>query len=334
MNEITSKQKLLNKNGTLANPGYAKHMLYAYDRSKVKCAPLRLKEWDFYQIHFGHIALQITMGHISFASSVSATLIDLDTGKRRTVGRQIMFNNVFADKMPQNPEVPNKLQFFSDNLLCQFETTDKDRRLSLTSVGRKGLKAEIDVMLTNCSVSKDKMVIATPFVKKRQWYLNYKENCFVVNGRCRIDDMSYEIHSGFGLLDWGRGVWPYSHSWVWGNGGTVVDGKHFGFNIGWGFGDTSHATENMFFYDNKAYKLGKVNEMRIGDDYRYTDEDGRFVFDVEMLYDNYTATKAVIVNNSCHQRFGLWCGYVVLDDGQRLYVPPFLAFCEHAKNRW
>lgn len=47
MNEITSKQKLLNKNGTLANPGYAKHMLYAYDRSKVKCAPLRLKEWDF-----------------------------------------------------------------------------------------------------------------------------------------------------------------------------------------------------------------------------------------------------------------------------------------------
>ena len=60
----------------------------------------------------------------------------------------------------------------------------------------------------------------------------------------------------------------------------------------------------------------------------------RFVFDVEMLYDNYTQTKAVIVNNSCHQRFGLWCGYVVLDDGQRLYVPPFIAFCEHADNRW
>ena len=105
------------------------------------------------------------MGHISYASSVSATLIDLDTGKRKTVGRQIMFNNVFADKMPQNPEAPNKLQFFSDNLLCQFETTDKERRLSLTSVGKKQLKAEIDVMLTNCSVSKDKMVIATPFAK-------------------------------------------------------------------------------------------------------------------------------------------------------------------------
>ena len=89
MNEITSKQKLLNKNGTLANPGYAKHMLYAYDRSKVKCAPLRLKEWDFYQIHFGHIVLQITMGHISYASSVSATLIDLDTGKRKTVAGRL-----------------------------------------------------------------------------------------------------------------------------------------------------------------------------------------------------------------------------------------------------
>ncbi len=334
MNEITSSQRLLNKNGVLANPGYAKHMFYTYNPKQAKTSPLRLKEWDFYQIHFGHTVLQITMGHISYASSISATVIDLDTGKRKTIGKQIMFSNVFAGKMPKNPEIPNTLQYFSDNLLCQFEVTEKTRRLSLTAVTKKGLKAEIDVMLTNCFAAKDKMVIATPFANKRQWYLNYKENCFVASGRCRIEDMDYEIHNGFGILDWGRGVWPYSHSWVWGNGGTVVDGKHFGFNIGWGFGNTSAATENVFFYDNKAYKLGKVEEMQIGDDYRYEDEEGRFVFDVEMLYDNYTTTKAVWVNNSCHQRFGLWCGYVVLDDGQRLYVPPFLAFCEHAKNHW
>ena len=312
MNEIVTTQKLLNKSGALSNAGYAKRMLYVYDRKRVKCPPLRLKEWDFYQIHFGHIVLQMTMGHISYATSVSATLIDLDTGKRRSVGKQLLFKNAFKNKMSENPETPSTLKYFSDNILCQFEVTEKSRRLSLSCVGKKGLKAEIDVLLTNCSANKDKMVIATPFANRHQWYLNYKENCFVASGRCRIDDMAYEIHNGFGLLDWGRGVWPYSHSWVWGNGGT----------------------ENMFFYDNKAYKLGKVEEMQIGDDYRYTDDEGRFVFDVEMLYDNYTTTKAVIVNNSCHQRFGLWCGYVVLDDGQRLYVPPFLAFCEHAKNHW
>lgn len=333
MNELTSKQKLLAKNGNIANPGWARHMYYMYDRKQVKNAN-KLKEWDFYQIHFGHIVLQLTMGHVSYASSISATIIDLDNEKRRTIGKQIMLRNVFKNKMPTNPEEPNVIRYFSKNLLCQFETTDKNRRLSFTYVTKKGLRAEIDVSLTNMSHFKDKMVIATPFEKDKQFYLNYKENCFVVNGKCRIDDMSYQIHNGFGLLDWGRGVWPYKHSWVWGNGGTVVDGKHFGFNIGWGFGDTSQATENMFFYDNKAYKLGAVEEMKIGDEYRYVSEDKRFVFDVEMLYDNFTQTKAVIVNNSCHQRFGLWCGYVVLDDGGRLYVPPFVAFCEHADNKW
>jgi len=333
MNELTSFQHLLTKSGNIANPAFARHMYYIYDRNQVKRAS-KLKEWDFYQINFGHVVLQLTMGHISYASSITATLIDMDKNIRRSTGKVMLFNNVFKNKMPLNPEVPNVLRYFSPNLMAQFETTEKGRRLSFTYLTKKGPSAEIDVYLTNCSPNKEKMVIATPFAKPKQWYLNYKENCFIVNGTCRIDDMNYKIHNGFGVLDWGRGVWPRKSSWVWGNGSTVVEGKHFGFNIGWGFGDTSAATENMFFYDNKAYKLGNVEETKIGDEYRYESDDKRFVFDVEMLYDNYTSTKAVIVNNSCHQRFGLWCGYVVLDDGQRLYIPPFLAFCEHAQNKW
>ena len=189
-------------------------------------------------------------------------------------------------------------------------------------------------MLTNVSKSKEKMVIATPFDKSKQWYLNYKENCFTVNGYVRIADVAYQIQNGFGLLDWGRGVWPFHHKWVWGNGGTTVNGKNFGFNIGWGFGNTSAATENAFFYDNKMYKLGEVQEIKLGDVYRYIDQDERFVFDVEPIYDNFTKTHIAWVNNRCHQIFGKWSGYVVLDDGTTMEIPPFVAFCEHADNRW
>ena len=224
MNELTSRQKLLTKSGNVANPGWGRHMYYLYDRKQIKDAR-RLKEWDFYQIHFGHIVLQLTMGHVSYASSISAAIIDLDNEKRRSIGKQIMFRNVFKNKMSVNPEEPNTLQYFSKRLLCQFETTYKNRRLSFTYVSKSGLKAEIDVLLTNCSASKDKMVIATPFDKDKQWYLNYKENCFIVNGKCRIGDMAYEIRNGFGLLDWGRGVWPYKHNWAWGNGGTIVEDR-------------------------------------------------------------------------------------------------------------
>ena len=334
MPEITKPQPLLDEKGNLKTRGYAKHMNFVYDKKFAKPSS-RLKEWDFYQIHFDErYVLQLTLGHVSYAMQISAVILDLETGTRRAINKVAPAKRSFKRKMPTNPEVAHALQYFSKNIHVQFETTDKYRHLSFTATDSKGIKAEINLMLTNVIKSKDKMVIATPFAKRRQWYLNYKENCFVANGSCRIEDVCLDVKDGFGVLDWGRGIWPYKHSWIWGNGGTVVNNKHFGFNIGWGFGNTEAATENMFFYDNKAYKLGDVEEVKVGDNYRYQDSDKRFVFDVEPIFDNFTKTKMLWVNNKCHQVFGKWSGHVVLDDGKTIDIPAFVAFCEHADNKW
>ena len=40
---------------------------------------------------------------------------------------------------------------------------------------------------------------------------------------------------------------------------VIINPKNeIGFNIGYGFGDTSNATENMVFYNGKAHKLEDV----------------------------------------------------------------------------
>lgn len=334
MREITARQKLLDKNGNLINAGYAKHMYFDYDKKLAKRPAFSLKEWDFYQVHFGHTVLQMTIGHVSYCADASATIIDLDTGKRRTVSSTVLFPDRKRKNMPADPETPNKVQVFGKNFHMQFLSNGNRRRLTLCSSDKYGVNADIDVLLTNCGREKEKMVIATPFDKKRRWYLNYKENCFVATGHCAIGDMRCEIENGFGLLDWGRGVWPFRNEWVWGNGGAVVDGKHFGFNIGWGFGNTSSATENMFFFDNKAYKLGVVKETKNGEKFRYKDDSKRFDFTVEPLFDNFTKRDVAFIHTQCHQVFGIWKGSVVLDDGTKIKIPPFLAFCEHADNRW
>lgn len=322
------------QDGKLNACGYATHMNFTYNKKGQKLPTLGLKEWDFYQIVCGRKVLQMTIGHVSYLSQISAYIFDLDTGKRAGLSKVLVGSRRIKKQLSHNPELPSKTQYFSNKLKIQFEVTDKKRRLTLSKMDKYGVFAEIDVTLTNLSDEKDKMVIATPFDKPKQWYLNYKENCFVCNGYARIGDMEMDVKDGNGVIDWGRGVWPRKHQWIWGNGSTLVNGKHFGFNIGWGFGVTDNATENMFFYDNKAYKLQDVKEIRNGDKLRYVDTDKRFVFDVEPLYDNYTQTKAVVVNNSCHQYWGTWSGYVILDDGTRLDIPPFVAFCEHANNNW
>lgn len=331
-NKIETKVNLL-ENGKLANSGYATEMKFVYNKKGQKLPSLALKEWDFYQIVCGRKVVQLTIGHISYFSQLSAIIIDLDTGARAEVSKLLLGSRKIKKQLAVNPELPSKAQYFGKNLKMQFEVTDKIRRLTLSKSDKFGIFAEIDVTLTNLSPDKDKMVIATPFEDEKQWYLNYKENCFVANGYARIGAMEVEIKDGNGVLDWGRGVWPKKHSWTWGNGSTVVEGKHFGFNVGWGFGNTENATENMFFYDNKAYKLQDVKELQNGDKVRYIDTDKKFVFDVEPIFDNFTQTKAV-VDNSCHQVWGLWHGHVVLDDGTKLKIPPFIAFCEHADNNW
>ena len=44
--EILSEIPLLDKNGNLTEPGFAKKLLPVYRRADIKASPLRIKEWD------------------------------------------------------------------------------------------------------------------------------------------------------------------------------------------------------------------------------------------------------------------------------------------------
>ena len=72
------------------------------------------------------------------------------------------------------------------------------------------------------------------------------------------ESIDFDNASTRGLLDWGRGVWTYHNTWYWGAGAGKVGDKEIGFNIGYGFWDTSNASENMVFVNGKAHKLDQV----------------------------------------------------------------------------
>lgn len=75
------------------------------------------------------------------------------------------------------------------------------------------------------------------------------------------DGKLYEFspETDFGGLDWGRGVWTYDNIWYWGSGSGEVDGHRFGFNIGYGFGDTSAASENVIFMTVRLIRQMMLN---------------------------------------------------------------------------
>jgi len=203
--------------------------------------------------------------------------------------------------------------------------------------GGKGLKA----LITLESLDDDTMVIATPFkTDKKAFYYNQKINCMRASGKVLYDGKLYEFDpkTDFGGLDWGRGVWTYDNVWYWGSGSGEVDGHRFGFNIGYGFGDTSAASENVIFYDGVAHKLDDV-KFNISDNFidpwTFTSSDGRFEMKFEPIIDrsDYTSVLDIIVTNQ-HQVFGKMSGKAVLDDGTVIRLKDFLCFAEKVHNKY
>lgn len=328
---IAQRTELLDEKGRLASPGYATEMMWRYDPRRVHARPFALKEWDFFQVQLGEWVLQFTLGHVSYAHNAAVTLLRPSDGARE------MFNILRPFALGDMGASPEALHVVS--------AAGKGWRMSADYLGRHVIltaataNGYMDVQLTlHRFQHDDKMVIATPFDKPTQFYLNSKEHFPLVTGFARLGDVRAEAHAGdTALLDWGRGVWPFRQEWYWGCGSGMAGERRVGFNIGWGFGDLSNATENMFFLDGKAVKLGALetdmDENALDRPWHFRDEDG--VLDMTMIpeYDNATATKMLWVDNSCHQVYGTFSGTVRTEDATVAFSG-LRAFVEHARNRW
>ena len=151
-----------------------------------------------------------------------------------------------------------------------------------------------------------------------------------------------ETAQHFAVLDWGRGVWTYDNTWYWGSASGLADNIPFGFNIGYGFGDTSAASENVLFYGGKIHKLSQVKfeiPMKDGtEDYmspwKFTSDNGRFEMDFIPTLDRKSKTDFKVLMSDQHQVFGRFTGTAVLDDGTKLEIRDLAGFAEKVRNKW
>lgn len=335
-NKITKRTALLDEKGNIANPGYCVRSLYDYDRSKITANPTRIKEWDFYQISNERYVFQIVLADISIGGAGFFTAFDMATGER--VEHMNLSLLTFGRLgLEENNEVPHTLRNRRGKFDLQIKSGKTKKILTVKLPGKIDACIELDVM-----PELESLVMAVPFEKDGQFYLNQKMNCMPAKGYVKAGKIDTELNpeTTFCVLDWGRGVWPYAVSWYWGNGTVLLpEGKLFGFEIGWGFGDMSAFTENTLFYDGKAHKIGTVSLTKDEKDWMkpwvFTSDDGRFEMTMTPVFDNYTSSRVAVAGNRCHQVFGTWAGYAVLDDGTKIELNNNMtAFCEFSDNLW
>jgi len=186
----------------------------------------------------------------------------------------------------------------------------------------------------------DTMVIATPWKKnKKAFYYNQKITCMKAKGSVTVKGRTYTFHDSkdYGILDWGRGVWTYDNTWFWGIGSGTVNGKPFGYNIGYGFGDTSAASENMLFYDGRCHKLDLVDfciPENVMDTWNMTSSDNRFRMQFNPFFNDRTDISVGVMSQHADKLFGMLNGIAVLDDGKELKIENLPVFHERVHNKW
>ena len=334
---------LLNENGELIECGYATKLLKNYDRKAIKAKKWRIKEWDYYLVTNDDFGIAFTIADNGYMGLISASFLDFEKRTERTISPMVVMP-MGKLHMPSTSETGD-VHFENKKVELSYYHEDGGRRLVLNMPNfENGFPLIADILLTD--IPEDSMVIATPFKEDpKAFYYNQKIVGMRAQGLIIHQGVEIEVNpeKTFGILDWGRGVWTYENTWYWGAGNGLIDGKVFGFNIGYGFGDTSAATENMIFYNGKAHKFEGI-EFQIPkaadgkDDFmkpwKFVSTDGRFNANFTPILDRASLTSLVVIASDQHQVFGYFNGDAILDDGTVIQMKDFLGFAEKVSNKW
>jgi hypothetical protein len=340
--EITQPLPLLNDKGHIIREGWARHPYWQYDRSAIKAPWYRIKEWDYYSVFSadGQFGISITVSDLGYLGLMSVGFLDMSKAYFHQVEDFTLLPHGKTGLGTDSDT--GTVVYRGKKMAITYVYSAGERRISIVAndiedtKGNKGLQAEITLQQPP---EMESMNIATSWKENRRaFYYNRKINCMPADGFIQIGSHKLSFHpsNDFGALDWGRGVWTYKNRWYWGSGSGYVEGKPFGFNIGYGFSDRTPASENMLFFDGIAHKLAEVTFHIDTTDYmkpwRFSSSDGRFEMDFLPLVDRAAKVNLGLVRTDQHQVFGYFNGTAILDDGRKLVLKDFFGFAEDVFN--
>ena len=333
--------KLLDVYGNLIEAGYSKELVKEYDRKAITAPALRIKEWDYYYIGNSKYGVALTIADNSYMALGSVSFLDFN--KKEFTTRSIMKWFTKGKTNLPSTSLTGDVAYTGKNIHLEFLNDGDKRTLKATFKEFQKIK-DFSCEFELFNAPNESMVIATPFDKKHYFYYNQKINCIRAKGEARIGGNVYKFSSDdtFAVLDWGRGVWTYKNTWYWSSLNSMVDGRRIGFNLGYGFGNTSKATENMLFLDGKAYKIdevtfhipknskGKDNYL---DEWRISSNDNSVNLKFTPILNRKDYTNALIIKSDQNQVFGKFSGTLVINN-EIIQIKDLVGFAEKVKNCW
>ncbi len=340
--EITAQGKLLDPQGRLTTAGWSRQPVLDCNLENAQfyklrfLQALRMKRWDYYAIFTPTHFFSFTVSDIGYLGMIFAYVVDFANQHYHEETVAVPFARGVL--LPRN-STEGQSHFDNGRVKLDFRAEAGKRTLSVNWPGFEGadLSAEVTPSMLPAHES---MTIVIPIEQKR-FYYNRKINCMPAEGWVNYKGQRYELDSAntLGGLDWGRGVWAYDSFWVWASSsGFLPDGRTLGLNMGYGFGDTSAASENAMILDGRIHKLARVDFSYDPKDFMkpwtMRSPDGRLDLTFEPFLERLAKTDMWLLRSEVHQMFGRYSGIILSDEGERIEVKNQVGFAEEHHARW
>lgn len=342
-NEITNETELLDDNGKLKQIGWAREQNLDCNLENARFYALkalqtfRIKRWDYYAVFTPERFFSATVADLGYAGNVFVYTLNFLSNQLHEEGLVTPFGAGIT--LPRNSK-QGTTEFKNDKATLRFDVIDNVRTVHVDwpdfHDGR-GIKANL---ILEDKPDHESMNIVIPIGEKR-FYYNRKINCMPAQGVVQYGDSTEFLYpeTSIASLDWGRGVWEYSSFWNWASAsGFLPNGDAIGLNLGCGFGDISHATENAVVLNGRIHKLDQVPFVYDPHDFMkpwiFKDNQGRLDLTFTPFKERVATTKMVIIDSEVHQMFGHYNGFFITDEGKKIAIKDLIGFAEDHHARW
>jgi hypothetical protein len=341
--ELKGHGPLLNPDGTLADLGWARQPVLDCNLEDCRVydwlrfwQPMRVKRWDYYAVTTPDHFFSFTVSDIGYLGSIFAYAIDFASGDYHEETLTIPLARGVT--LPRNSTAGQSC-FDNGQVRLDFQAHADRRTISVRWPGFYNGDFNAELTLEQ-PPEHESLVIVIP-IRGRRFYYNRKINCLRTHGQVSYGGKSYEMdpQTCLGSLDWGRGVWEYRSFWVWASAsGFLSDGRRVGLNLGYGFGDTSQASENCIILDGIIHKLGEVKFTYSNQNFKapwtMKSDDGRLDLEFTPFFERNARTDLKLLGSEVHQMFGRYRGTAVSTAGERLEIHDLIGWAEEHHAKW
>jgi hypothetical protein len=301
----------------------------------------RNKRWDYWAILAGDLVVSSVYADVDYLGLADVWWADLASGQ--TGGAAI---NVPLARGIELPEVPaaEPLRVRRSGLdLAITDDADGTTRIVATWREKGGGEGSLDARIA-LPPGHESLNVVVPWSDDRFQFTS-KHQARPVSGTFAVggEERSFDDVAGgaWGVLDVGRGRWPYSTRWNWGGGAgrAGADGPVVGIQIGGKWTEGTGVTENGYLLDGRLTKLGDELEWHYSWDdpmkpWRVRDPVGRLELELTPRFDKHTKVDALVLRTETHQVFGTWAGHVLDADGAPVRFEGIAGFAEESRSRW